>query len=145
MMHKCRKTKQSNLTPDKLNFLSIWHARRLPYFGYLLRWCPYGCQWFLKRSAPMMGAFLTIPAHIMGTFLEILPPFRAKNNHFPSKWPNFCLFLHGFSKILHLWWVSFFVIHHGGLHIHSNFPSEYLWDSNCIITHLRHFIGNPRG
>ena len=40
---------------------------------------------FLKKFAPMMGAFWGIPAPIMGTFLEILPPLGVKNGHFPSK------------------------------------------------------------
>ena len=42
----------------------------------------YGCAvlmgGFLKKFAPMMGAFGGIPAPIMGTFLEILPPLGVK-------------------------------------------------------------------
>ena len=90
---------------------------------------------FFLKFAPMMAAFWDIPAPIMGTFLEILPPLGLKNVHFLSKWPNFCPFMGGFYTNfapmmggfyanLHRWWVLFCVIPRGGhsrrgLHIHS--------------------------
>ena len=41
--------------------------------------------WVVKEFAPMMDFFLSIPAPIMGTFLEILPPLGEKTGHLSSK------------------------------------------------------------
>ena len=57
---------------------------------------------FLKKFALMMG-----PEPIMGKFLEKLPTLGMKNDHFHSKWPNFCPLWVDFPTILHLWWVLF--------------------------------------
>ena len=59
----------------------------LPYFGYL-RMCD-SCGWVCEKVCTYDGCFLSIPAPIMGTFLEILSSLGAQNGHFPSKWPNF--------------------------------------------------------
>ena len=44
----------------------------------------------------MMGAYLSIPAPIMGTFFEFSPPPGIKNGNFSPKWPNFCPLWMGF-------------------------------------------------
>ena len=60
----------------------------------------YGCAalmvGFVKKLAPMMGAFLGIPAPIKGTFVEILPSLGVQNVYFPIKLRV------GFSQNLHL-------------------------------------------
>ena len=50
----------------------------------------------MKTFEPIMGAFLSIPAPIVGTFLEISPSLMVQNGQFPSKSPNFWLLWVGF-------------------------------------------------
>ena len=81
------------------NIFSYWKLCFQPREGYSHNSGIYG--WAEKKFPPMRGAFFSIPAPIMGTFLEIL---SSKNGHCPSKWPKYCPLWVGFHK---LWWVLF--------------------------------------